>query len=76
MIVIGRELMMKLQKLQGDSDTYYGVVFVINKHLRVSAERGSALGDRMGTKRLNTFIPLATFAFRIRANTWPAVFNL
>jgi alkylhydroperoxidase family enzyme len=77
MIVIGRELMMKLQKLQGDSDTNYGVVFVINKYLRVSAERGSAFGNRMWAKRLNdAFRSIAGFAVRIRTRAWPAVFNL
>jgi hypothetical protein len=63
-------------KLQGDSDTNYGVVFVINKHMRVSAERGSAFGDRMGPKRLYAVSPIDTFALWIHARTWPAVFNL
>ena len=58
-------------KLQGDSDTYYGVVFVINKNLRVSAERGSAFSDRMRSKRFNAVLALAAFA-----SAWPAVFNL
>ncbi len=63
-------------KLQGDSDTNYGVVFVINKHLRVSTERGSAFGDRMRPKRLNAVLAVATFAIRIHAGAWPAVFYL
>jgi hypothetical protein len=66
----------KTPKLQGDSDTNSGVVFVINKHMRVSAERGSALGDRVGPKRFYSFSPIDTFALRIHALAWPAVFNL
>jgi hypothetical protein len=59
-------------KLQGDSDTNYGVVFVINKHLRVSTERGSAFGNRMRPERFT----VAAFAVRIHAGAWPAVFYL
>ena len=66
----------EFQKLQRDTDTNYGVVFIVYKDLGIAAERSSTLSNGMRPKRFDAVLSVTTIAIRIATATRPAIFNL